>query len=333
MARRYLVTGGTGFIGAALVRRLLAEGHAVRVLDDQSRGAPRRLGDAARAVELVEADIRDAERVRNAARGVDSVLHLAYVNGTEFFYSQPELVLDVALRGMLNVLDACRANGVRELVLASSSEVYQTPPRVPTAEDAPLCVPDVLNPRYSYGGGKIACELMALNYGRQGFERVMIFRPHNVYGPDMGWEHVLPQFVLRAVDAIAAHPAGPVPFPIQGDGSQTRAFIHIDDFTDGVMAVLGRGSHLGLYHIGNPEEVSVRALAEKVLRYMGREARIIAGEAPAGGTGRRCPDISRLRALGFTPRIALDTGLPSVVDWYRANRGLLPGRARAKSTA
>ena len=327
MPRRYLVTGGTGFIGAAAVLRLLADGHSVRVYDNNSRGAPRRLGGALSDVEMIESDIRDASSVAAATRGVDSVLHLAYVNGTEFFYTQPELVLDIAVRGMLNVIDACRAAGVGDLVLASSSEVYQTPPEVPTAEDAPLSVPDVLNPRYSYGGGKIACELMAINYGRTDFDRVAIFRPHNVYGPDMGWEHVLPQFILRAVEAIGTHPAGPVPFPIQGDGTQTRAFIHIDDFTDGLMAVMENGKHLGIYHIGNPEEVTIRATAEKIVRSMGREPRIVIGDAPAGGTQRRVPDISKLRALGFSPRISLDDGLPSIIDWYVANQDKRPARA------
>ena len=131
-------------------------------------------------------------RLMAAIAGVDSVLHLAYVNGTEYFYEHPELILDIAVRGMLNVLDACRAEKVPELVLASSSEAYHQPPIVPTPEGVPLVVPDPLNPRYSYGGGKLISELMALNWGRKGFERVMIFRPHNVYGPDMGWEHVIP---------------------------------------------------------------------------------------------------------------------------------------------
>ena len=230
----------------------------------------------------------------------------------------PELVLDVALRGMLNVIDACRTQGIGELVLASSSEVYQTPPVVPTAEGAPLSVPDVLNPRYSYGGGKIACELMAINYGRTGFQRVMVFRPHNVYGPDMGMEHVLPQFILRAAQAIAATPSGPVPFPIQGDGSQTRAFIHVDDFTDGIMCMLAGGEHLNIYHIGNPQEITIREVATKVVGYLGREARIMEGPAPAGATPRRCPDIGKLAALGFRPRISFDQGLPSIADWYAA---------------
>ncbi len=131
---------------------------------------------------------------------MDEVHHLAFVNGTEFFYSAPELVLDVGVKGMINVIDACRAEGVGKLILASSSEVYQTPPHVPTDETAPLVVPDPTNPRYSYGGGKIISELMAINYGRKFFERVLIFRPHNVYGPDMGWEHVVPQFAMRLKD-------------------------------------------------------------------------------------------------------------------------------------
>jgi UDP-glucose 4-epimerase len=163
-----LVTGGAGFIGAGVIHRLLADGYTVRVLDDLSRGAPRRLETVKDWIEFQNGDIRNPETVSRACAGVQRVMHLAYINGTRFFYEEPELVLDVAVRGMLNVLDSCRAHDVRELVLMSSSEVYQTPPRTPTAEDAPLTVPDVLNPRYSYGGGKIACELMAINYGRTG---------------------------------------------------------------------------------------------------------------------------------------------------------------------
>ncbi len=177
---RILVTGGSGFIGSALVKALVRDGHAVRVLDDNSRGAPRRLADVAKDVEFIGGDVRDAAAVAGAVRGVDEVHHLAFVNGTEFFYSQPDLVLDVGVKGMVNVIDACRAANVRNLVLASSSEVYQSPPQVPTDESAPLIVPDPTNPRYSYGGGKIISELMALNYGRKHFDRVLIFRPHNV---------------------------------------------------------------------------------------------------------------------------------------------------------
>ncbi|MBV8650839.1 MAG: NAD-dependent epimerase/dehydratase family protein [Alphaproteobacteria bacterium] len=314
--RRYLVTGGAGFIGSALVHRLVADGHFVRVLDDGSRGQPQRLGDIAGAFELHIADVRDAESVAHAARDVDAIIHLAAVNGTEFFYSRPELVLDVGVRGMLAVIQACRQHGIRDLVVASSSEVYQTPEKVPTDETVPLVIPDVANPRYSYAGGKIISELMALNYGRTGFDRVVIFRPHNVYGPDMGWEHVIPQFAQRAAAACRTHPQGPLPFALQGDGSQTRSFIHIDDFTEGLALVIARGGHGEIIHIGTEDEISIAELARLVCRHFGREAALQPGPAPSGATPRRCPDITKLRALGFAPRIPLGEGLGPVVDWY-----------------
>ncbi len=131
--------------------------------------------------------MRDPILVGNAVRGTDCVVHLAAVNGTEYFYSKPHVVLDVGIVGMLNVIAACRQHGVSDLVVASSSEVYQLPPEIPTDETAPLTIPDPLNARYSYAGSKIASELLAINYGRHDFKCVTIFRPHNVYGPDMAW--------------------------------------------------------------------------------------------------------------------------------------------------
>ncbi len=183
-ARHVLVTGGSGFIGSALVEALVSRGETVRVLDDNSRGALRRLRAVERDVELVDGDVRDAGAVEAAMRGIDEVHHLAFVNGTATFYSQPDLVLDVGVKGIVNVIDACRHNGVGRLVLASSSEVYQSPPRIPTDESVPLVIPDPLNPRLSYAAGKIISEMLVVNHGRKHFERALIFRPHNVYGPD-----------------------------------------------------------------------------------------------------------------------------------------------------
>ena len=101
-----------------------------------------------------------------AANKVDAVMHLAYINGTKYFYSKPDLVLDVAIKGLINIFDICLAKRIKEFYLASSSEVYQTPLKIPTKEDESLKVPDVFNPRYSYGGGKIISELVAVNYGK-----------------------------------------------------------------------------------------------------------------------------------------------------------------------
>jgi nucleoside-diphosphate-sugar epimerase len=319
--KTYLVTGGTGFIGSALVRRLVQQGHRVRVLDDNSRGAVSKLGDAAPAVELLNGDIRDARAVKAAVRGVDCVCHLAYVNGTEYFYSKPELVLDVAVKGMTNVLDACIEHGVREFVLASSSEVYQTPPVIPTPEDVPLSVPDVLNPRYSYGGGKIISELMLINYGRNFFNRALIFRPHNAYGPNMGQEHVIPQFITRMSTLMEERRSTSevVDFRIQGTGHETRAFVYISDLIDGVLCLMERGEHLGIYHIGNDTETRIADLAFSVADCFDCKIRVVPGELRSGGPLRRCPDIRKMRSLGYSPRVSLAEGLGATVAWYRLN--------------
>jgi nucleoside-diphosphate-sugar epimerase len=315
-AKKYLVTGGTGFIGAALVLRLLEQGFAVRVLDNNSRGAERRLGKAVADVELTVGDVRSPEFVATAVKGVDAVQHLAFVNGTENFYKHPDLVLEVGAKGMINVVDACIAHGVQELILASSSEVYQSPPQVPTDERAPMIVPDLMNPRYSYGGGKLFSELYAVNVAARRMERVLIFRPHNVYGPDMGFEHVIPQFCTRMAGLAGLALGGEIEFPIQGSGAETRSFCYIDDFIDGLMLVQNLGESGNVYHIGTTEEVSVADLASRIAGQLGREIKIMPGPLQAGGTLRRCPAIDKLEGLGYRQKVSLDQGLARTCVWY-----------------
>lgn len=317
--KKYLVTGGTGFIGSALVKRLVKEGFKVRVLDNDLRGAAERLNSVKDKIELVKADIRDADAVREACKGIDSVIHLAYINGTEYFYKMPELVLEVGVKGMMNVIDGCIKENAKELILASSSEVYQSAEKIPTDETASLIVPDPLNPRYSYGGGKIISELLAINYGRKHFERVIIFRPHNVYGPDMGWEHVIPQFVVRMKEICKNTKDKKIKFPIQGTGKETRAFCFIDDFIDGLMLVLEKGEHMNIYHIGTMEEISIEKAAKEVGKYFGKEIEVVPGNEAKGGTKRRCPDISKLKKLGYKPKVSFEEGLKITAKWYGKN--------------
>ncbi len=323
-----LVTGGTGFIGSALVRRLLRDGYDVRVLDDDSRGRASRLADLSADVDWVRADIRDGDAVQRACRGVDSVCHLAFLNGTEYFYSKPDLVLDIGVKGIVHVIDGCMKEGVRELMVASSSEVYQTPPSTPTDETVPLSIPDPLNPRYAYAAGKIISEIMAINYGRRHFDRVIVFRPHNVYGPDMGWEHVIPQFAVRMSALSDRADGAPLPFPIQGSGKETRSFIFIDDFAEGFMRLVERGSHLQIYNIGTMEEITIEQLAVKMAAIGGRRISIVPGKPAPGGTARRCPNIEKLASLGFEPRTPLEEGLRRTVRWYEENARNQPTEER-----
>ncbi|HLD97154.1 MAG TPA: SDR family NAD(P)-dependent oxidoreductase [Candidatus Nanoarchaeia archaeon] len=326
--KKYLVTGGTGFIGRAVVQRLVKEGNQVRVLDNDLRGAAETLKDIAGKVELVQADVRDATAVQKACKDVDSVIHLAYLNGTQFFYTKPELVLDIGVKGIINVIDGCIRENVKELVLASSSEVYHMPQQIPTDETAPLVIPDPLNPRYSYSAGKIISEMLAINYGRKHFERALIFRPHNVYGPNMGWEHAIPQMALRMKKICSTTSSKKIKFPIQGTGNETRAFIFIEDFVDGLMKVLEKGEHLGIYHIGTMDEIKMTQVAAELGKYFGREVEISSGEPAKGSPARRCPDITKLKKLGFTPRTPFKQGLHITAEWYDKNSGKEPKESK-----
>ena len=312
---RVLVTGGAGFIGSALVRRLAVGGHEVTVLDDMSRGRPGRL--AGTGCHIAYGYVRDAGAVRRAMQGCGRVVHMAAVNGTNTFYAEPRHVLDVALNGIMNILDACEHTGCGDLLLVSSSEVYQAAPVVPTPETVPMSVPDPLNPRYSYGGGKIASELAALAWQRTGvLDRLVIARPHNIYAEDAGWKHVIPELAVQMARLVTEHPSGPVPLPVQGNGDETRAFCHLSDCTDALMLLLDEGTPGGIYNVGNDEEVTIAHLAGLIAAHYRREVKVIPGVLAKGSPFRRCPDITKIRALGYEPQVSLAQGLGPVLDWY-----------------
>jgi len=313
MSKRVIVTGGAGFLGRAVVARLARAGHDVVVADDVSRGSASKLAIAASGVELVKADVRDTGAMIKVARDADMIVHLAAVNGTRNFYQKPEAVLDVGVRGMLAVLDAARANRVREFMLVSSSEVYQTPSAFPTPETEALSVPDVWEPRYSYGASKIASEVMLANYCRDVFERVMILRPHNVYGPDMGHDHVIPELVRRASEACLDHATGQVELPVQGDGTQTRSFIHVEDFAKAFLLIFDKGHDRTVYNVGTDQEISIARLVDAIFRILQRQHVLRFTAAPAGAVSRRQPDVGRLSALGFQATWTLDDGLRDLI--------------------
>jgi len=319
MSQKVLVTGGTGFIGRNVVMGLVKQGYEVRVFDNNSRGNVDSLGEYLDELEFVEGDIRDERAVEKVCQDMDIVVHLAYINGTEYFYKKPYQILDVGIRGMLNVLEAHRKHQFSKILLASTSEVYQTPQNVPTPEEVPLIVPDSLNPRYSYGGGKIASELLLSNYAFENNLNYKIFRPHNIYGPNMGYEHVIPQLIKKIRDANLQSHDSIARISIQGEGDQTRAFCHIQDFVQGFMKILEDESESRIYNIGRNDEVSIKELVKILARLMNVNIEIRHEPLPLGSTLRRCPDISLLERIGYHSKVSLEEGLLETINWYDSN--------------
>lgn len=315
MTKKWMISGGCGFVGSHLTKALVARGDQVRVLDDVSRGHPEALKDV--SCEVFLGDVCHPRFVREALKGCDAVVHLASINGTRNFYERPGRVLEVCARGILNVMDACIEEGVTELHAASSSEVYHYPPKLPTHEDVPLVIPDVHNPRYSYACGKQFTEMMALHYHPEHFRRVTVFRPHNVYGPNGGEDHVIPQFIRRIQGGLSK--ADPQLLPVQGNTCDTRAFCYVDDAVAGILAILDRGGHRQVYHVGTGHQIPIWRLVEILGAVMGvpglRAARV--GQGQSGGTPMRCPDCSKLKALGWEPKVGLAEGLKQTADWYK----------------
>jgi nucleoside-diphosphate-sugar epimerase len=321
MTEKALVTGGTGFVGSFLVRRLLRDGYSIRVLDNNFRGATSKIADVLTQVELVTGDICDPAVVDSATKGVDYVFHLAYINGTKYFYEIPDKILNVAVRGSLNTLDAAARHRVKRYIVASSAEVYQEPTHVPTTEKERLIIPDVKNPRSSYGGGKIVCELLT-NYlaPASGLEAV-IFRPHNVYGPDMGFEHVIPELITKIRRLSKEMTLTKIRLPIQGSGEETRAFCYVEDIVDGVVRCAEKGKPGETYHLGTQDEITIAQLVTKLGQTMGVTIEIEPTARLAGSTPRRCPSVQKAGDhLGYRPQVGLDEGLRRTCEWYLSQK-------------
>ncbi len=306
MNKKYLITGGLGFIGRAITISLLKKNNFVIIVDNNFR---KKKFDELNHKNLIihKIDIREKNKIKNICRNVDSVIHLAFINGTNFFYEQPRLVLDVALKGIINILEICEEKSIPEFFLASSSEVYQNPPYFPTDEKVPLSIPDPINPRYSYAAGKILSEIMLLNSNH--FKRAIIFRPHNIYGPNMGYNHVIPEVILKTLTSKKQ-------VKIEGTGLHTRSFCFIDDFVKAFNILLKKGKNKNIYNIGTQNEIKIKDLAEKIINFSGKKMIIKGSKEKSGNPFRRCPNISKIKKLGFKPRVKLNYGLKETYEWY-----------------
>ena len=307
MKKKVLVTGGSGFIGSAIVKYLVDKGEEVVVFDNNSRGKLKRLNRVIKKIKFIKGDIRNMKKLYKISTPIDTVIHLAYVNGTEYFYKKPFEILDIAVNGLINILEFCRKKKVRNFFLASSSEVYQNPSRIPTKENETLKIPNIYNPRYSYGGGKIISELYGLYFAKKFFKKFIIFRPHNVYGKDMGNEHVIPQFIKRFEKLKSKK------FLIHGTGNEIRSFIHIDDFVYGFDKIFRKGKNQEIYNIGTSEKIKISALAKLIAKILNKKIKIKKSKILKGSPTKRCPDIKKIKKLGFRHNIRLKDGIKKIL--------------------
>ena len=310
--KNFLVTGGTGFIGSNICKFLIKKNCNVKIFDNNYRGDFTKIKSIKKKIKFIKGDIRDKKLLDKACQNTDAVIHLAYINGTKYFYTKPVLILDIAIKGVLNVIEACIKNKVKELYIASSSEVYQTPEKIPTDEQETLKIPNIYNPRFSYGGGKILSELMGIHYGKKYFKKLIIFRPHNVYGPNMGNEHVIPEFINRMKKITKKNKK----FFIKGSGNESRSFMYIDDFVDAFAVLIDKAKHLNVYNIGDSKEIKIKDLAQKISKILNKKIKIYRTKIQEGSTKKRCPNIKKIKKLGFKSKTKLDDGLAKTIEWY-----------------
>ena len=328
--KKVLITGGCGFVGFHLASSLLARGDRnVTLVDNYFRG--RRDGEIERLltdanVRLLKLDLADPFSYRELGHGYDEVYHLAAVIGVRNVMERPWDVVRVNALATILLLDWFRSGGGEKILFSSTSEAYawtrlfhDIP--VPTPESVPLALTDLRLPRSSYAGSKIFGEL-AVTHACAGRPFVIV-RYHNVYGPRMGWQHVIPEIIGRLEH-------GENPLAVFSPG-HTRAFCHVDDAiraTIGCMETPAAGG--GTFNIGNDrEEISVRELAGKIMQTVGRVVPTAEKDAAYDPVARRCPDLSRLRSVfDYEPSVSLEEGLRKTAAWYLPRIGEFPGRKK-----
>ncbi len=323
-----LILGGAGFIGFHLTQDLVRSNlDEVTLVDNFSRGKldeeMAELLEASPNIRVVTADLTRSDWYRNLKGPYDQVYLLAGIVGVGNVQADPVLVLRTNTLIILNTLDWLKKVGCGRLLFASSSETYAGGvhlgiTQVPTAEDAPVVIADVQNPRSTYAITKLMGESAVIQYARTfGFESVVL-RYHNVYGPRMGFNHVIPELFQRISQRMD-------PLPVYGL-EQTRAFCYITDAVKATQALMNcKLDSCEIVHVGNDqEEIPISGLLAKILDITGFHPDIKSLPAPSASIHRRCPDITRLRALtSVEPEVDIDHGLALTFDWHCRTQGPL----------
>jgi UDP-glucose 4-epimerase len=323
-----LITGGAGFIGLHLARRLVAAGGEVDLVDDFSRGArDRDLAslEETRGVRILQRDLRNPDALDDLPGTYTHVFHLAAIVGVARVVRQPFDILADSVTMMRSVVAAARRQAaLQRLVFLSTSEVYAGTLAhfalpFPTPESAPLAVGRLTEPRTTYMLSKIYGEAMC-HHADLPFT---ILRPHNVYGPRMGLAHVIPELLERA------HAAGPGGSLEVASVDHRRTFCYVDDAVELLWRIATTPACAGeTLNLGRGEpEVSMRELGGLIAATVGKRLEVVPRPVTPGSPARRCPDMSRTHGLvGAPPGVDLETGVGRTYEWYRRH-AFEPGAA------
>lgn len=303
---RVLVTGGAGFIGSHLCRFLLDKGHEVICVDNLFTGSKKNIADLVNEpdFEFIRHDITEPLRVE-----VDQVYNLACPAAPVHYQFNPIKTIKCSTIGMINMLGIAKRCKAR-ILQASTSEVYGDPAEHPQTEKYWGNV-NPIGIRSCYDEGKRVAETLMNDYRRQNNVDTAIVRIFNTYGPNMALNdgRVIPNFISQAIKGE--------PITIYGDGSQTRSFCYVSDLVDGFYKMMNN-DNAGPINLGNPVELSMLGLAEKIKSIVGSRSEIVFRPLPADDPKQRKPDITLAKEkLGWEPKVSFDKGLGQTVDYFR----------------
>ena len=318
---KYLVTGGAGFIGSHLCDALIKRGDSVHVLDNLSTGNKKNIEHLLDNPKftLTEGSILDVHIVEKSVASVDHVVHLAAAVGVFTIVDKPLESLTTNLRGTENILEAASKHQ-KEVLIASSSEIYGKNGGGPLNEESDRIVGSPLKSRWSYSEAKAIDESMAFFYYQERKLAVRIVRFFNTVGPRQVGHYgmVVPRFVAAALKDD--------PLTVYGTGSQSRCFCHVYDAVAGLLAVIDSNATLGeVFNIGNDEEITIQDLASEVIELTNSKStieKVLYEEAYAPGfedMQRRVPDISKIkRTVGWSPKLSLESIIADIATHLKA---------------
>ena len=306
-----LITGGAGFIGSNLCRRLMRDGWRVVCVDNLVSGREENVADLVDhpGFSFICADVID-QSAFDAIEDVERIYNLACPASPPFYQADPVATLKTSVLGAINVLELARRTGARVLQ-TSTSEVYGDPLEHPQREDYRGNV-NPIGLRACYDEGKRAAETLFFDYHRQYGVDVRVVRIFNTYGPGMRPDdgRVMTNFISQALMGESV--------TVYGDGTQTRSFCYVDDMVDALMAMMECEGFIGPVNLGNPEELTMLELAEKVITFAGSSSQLTYCDLPSDDPVRRKPDISLAKKmLGWRPRVSVDDGVAQTVEYFR----------------